>query len=154
MIVTCHKISDMDKQAYDQLSKFIGNWNTEGIIPSTNNEPAIKIIGTDHYEWIVDGFFLLHKAEVHIGNDSSKTHEIIGYDSLKHHYTMQHYNNKGESGFMSATVNDGLWVFNGDSLRFRGGFNEAEDVFSGVWEQLTENKTWAHLMDIKLSKKP
>jgi hypothetical protein len=53
---------------------------------------------------------------------------------------------------MTATVNDGLWTFSGDSLRFKGGFNEHGDVFSGVWEQLTDGKTWSHLMNIKLSK--
>lgn len=141
-----------NEQAYNQLSKFIGIWNTEGLIPSSNGIPEIKIIGTDNYEWIVDGFFLLHTADVIIGDDNSKTHEIIGYDSLNNHYTMHHYNNKGNSGFMTATVNDSLWTFSGDSLRFKGGFNEHGDVFSGIWEQLTDGKTWSHLMNIKLSK--
>ncbi|WP_214227799.1 DUF1579 family protein [Pedobacter sp. B4-66] len=141
-----------NEQAYNQLSNFIGSWNTEGLIPASNGQPEIKIIGTDNYNWIVDGFFLLHTADVTIGNDNSKTHEIIGYDDLNGHYTMRHYNNNGNSGFMTATVNDGLWTFNGDSLRFKGGFNEKGDVFSGVWEQLTDSKTWAHLMNIKLSK--
>jgi len=141
-----------NEQAYNQLSKFNGSWNTEGLMPSSNGSPEIKIIGTDNYEWIADGFFLLHTADVIIGNDNSKTHEIIGYDSLNNHYTMQHYNNKGNSGFMTATVNDGLWTFSGDSLRFKGGFNEHGDVFSGVWEQFTNGKTWSHLMNIKLSK--
>jgi hypothetical protein len=33
-----------------------------------------------------------------------------------HHYTMQHYNNKGNSGSMTAKVNDGLWVVNSNIL--------------------------------------
>lgn len=136
-----------------QLNKFAGSWNTEGLIPSSNGNPEIKITGTDNYEWIMDGCFLLHTADVMIGKENSKTHEIIGYDSLNNHYTMQHYNNKGNSGFMTAMVNNGLWNFNGDGLRFKGGFNEKGDIFSGVWEQLTDDKTWSHLMDIKLSKK-
>ncbi len=141
-----------NEQVYNHLSRFIGSWDTEGLIPSSNGSSEIKIIGTDNYEWITDGFFLLHTADVTIGDDNSKTHEIIGYDSLNNHYTMQHYNNKGNSGFMTATVNDGLWTFNGDSLCFKGGFNEQGDVFSGIWEQLTDDKTWSHLMEIKLSK--
>ncbi|MCX2451683.1 DUF1579 family protein [Pedobacter sp. PLR] len=141
-----------NEQVLHQLNKFIGHWNTEGVISSSNNNAEVKITGFDSYEWIVDGFFLLHKADVVIGSDNSKTHEIIGYDHFKHHYTMQHYDNKGDSGFMTATVNDGIWTFSSDRLRFKGGFNEKEDVFSGAWEQLTPSKIWTHLMDIKLSK--
>lgn len=140
-------------EAYHQLSKFIGNWHTEGIIPASKNAQEIKIIGTDTYEWIVDGCFLLHKADVSIGNDHSKTHEVIGYNPLNHQYTMQHYDNQENSGFMTATVHGNNWTFNGDNLQFKGGFNEDGDVFSGIWEQLTDTKTWVHLMDIKLSKK-
>lgn len=142
-----------DEQAYHQLNKFVGIWNTEALIPSSKHNPEIKINGTDTYEWITDGFFLLHSADVMIGTDNSKTHEIIGYDRSNNHYTMQHYNNKGDSGLMTATLDDGLWTFSGDNLRFKGRFNEHEDVFFGTWEQLTEDKTWVHLMDIKLSKK-
>lgn len=143
----------INEEVYHQLNKFIGNWNTEGIMPSSNNQPEIEIIGIDTYEWIVDGCFMLHKADVRIGNENSKTHEIIGYDHVNNRYTMQHYNNRGDSGFMTATVNDNIWTFTGEGLRFKGGFNEHEDVFSGVWEQFTDSKTYTHLMDIKLSKK-
>lgn len=141
-----------NEQTYNQLNKFIGSWSTEGLIPASNSSPEIKIKGIDNYEWITDGCFLLHTANVMIGSDNSKVHEIIGYDSLKHHYTMQYYDNSGNSGIMTAIVDDGLWTFTGDSLRFKGGFNEKEDVFSGVWEQLTDSKIWSHFMDIKLSK--
>lgn len=65
---------------------------------------------------------------------------------------MQHYNNKGNSGLMIATHDNGSWTFKGNDLRFKGGFNKKENVFSGVWEQLTDSKIWTHLMDIKLMK--
>lgn len=141
------------ENAHHQLNKFIGNWHTEGIILSSNNEPEIKITGTDTYEWIVDGFFLLHKADVAMGNERSKTYEIIGYDDIKQHYTMQHYDNTGSSGLMTARVNDGIWIFSGDTLRFTGGFNQQENIFAGIWEQMTESNTWAHFMNIELIKR-
>ena len=145
--------SGPDEKAYHQLSKFIGNWDTKGIILSSNNEPEISITGIDTYEWIVDGFFLLHKADVAMGNINNKTHEIIGYDESNNQYTMQHYDNTGSSGFMTATVNEGIWIFSGDTLRFTGGFNKQENVFAGIWEQMTESNTWAHFMNIELIKR-
>ena len=140
------------QQAYNQLSKFIGKWNTEGHIPANGQTPATTVKGTDTYEWLPGGFFVLHTADVFIGSDRSQTLEVIGFDKVRKHFTMQYYNNQGESGFMTATVMNGLWTFKSDHLRFKGGFNSQENVFSGVWEQSADGKTWAHFMDIKLAR--
>ena len=142
-----------DDMVYNRLNKFVGTWNTEAVISPSENNLEIKIQGTDSYEWIMDGFFLLHTADVIIGTENSKTHEVIGYDKSNDNYKMQYFNNKGDSGLMIATYDNGLWTFNGDNLRFKGGFNEKENVFSGIWEQCIESKFWTHLMDIELSKK-
>jgi len=64
---------------YEYLNKFAGRWNTEGKIPSSETSPEINISGTDTYEWILGGFFLLHKADVIIGNEKSETFEVIGF---------------------------------------------------------------------------
>lgn len=141
---------ERNKEAYQLLEKFVGSWHTEGLISSLNGSPEITIKGTDTYEWILDGYFLLHRADVIIGVDKNQTHEIIGYDDINNHYTMQYYNSMGNSGAMIATVNGNSWTFTGDKLRFRGGFNEHEDVFSGVWEQFNDLENWVHFMDIKL----
>lgn len=53
-----------NEQAYHELNKFVGIWNTDALIPSTDHNPEIKIQGTDRYEWILDGVFLLHTADV------------------------------------------------------------------------------------------
>ncbi|CAL1517780.1 hypothetical protein [Chitinophaga sp. MM2321] len=63
---------------------------------------------------------------------------------------MQHYDNLGNSGFMTATLVGDLWTFTGETLRFNGGFSEGNKVFLGIWEQSTDGKNWQHFMDIKL----
>src|SRR5690606_31831949 len=117
-----------------QLDKFVGQWNTTGEILATSTTPEIKISGRDTYEWLPGEHFLLHKADVMIGDDHNQTFEIIGFDAVKKIYTMQHYNNKGHTGFMSATVINNRWVFQGDTLRFKGGFTNNDKIFSGIWE--------------------
>lgn len=138
--------------AYHQLNKFAGKWNTEGLMISTGKKPGIEIKGTDTYEWLPGGFFLLHKVDVLMGDDRNQTLEIIGFDDVHNHYTMQYYDYKGNSGFMTATVVDGLWTFTGGNLRFKGRFNNQEDEFTGTWEQSADRENWTHLMDIKLKK--
>ena len=138
--------------AHSHLNRFVGKWNTEGLILPTSTSAGIEVRGTDTYEWFPGEFFLLHKVDVNIGEDKVQTLEIIGIDKDANHYTMQHYDNKGNSGFMTATLMDELWIFKGDSMLFKGGFSEDDNVFSGVWEQLNKEKVWAPYMNIRLTK--
>lgn len=137
---------------YDRINKFVGRWNTEGRVLPTATSPEIKISGTDNYEWLPGEFFLLHKVNVLVGDDKNQTLEIIGFDSAKNQYTMQHYDNKGNSGFMTGYFADGRWIFLGETLRFTGAFSSNDTVFSGVWEKSDDGKNWMHFIDIKLVK--
>jgi hypothetical protein len=65
---------------------------------------------------------------------------------------MQNYDNKGDSGYMTATHEKGVWIFLGETLKFTGGFQKEDKEFSGIWERLTDGKNWTHFMDIKLTK--
>lgn len=134
------------------LNKFVGRWNTEGIIPATDTTPTIKIFGTDTYEWLPGEYFLLHKVDVFVGDEKTETLEIIGFDEQTGKYTMQHYDNKGNSGFMTATCVDGVWTFIGETLKFTGEFKKEDKEFSGVWKRLMDGNNWTHFMDIKLTK--
>jgi hypothetical protein len=138
--------------AYKHLDRLVGKWNTKGLILPTTNSAAVEVIGTDTYEWLPGGFFLIHKVDVTIGDDKVQTWEVIGFDNDANHYTMQHYDNKGNSGFMTATHVDDLWIFKGESLLFKGGLSEDDTIFSGVWEQLNQEKIWVPYMNIRLIK--
>ncbi|RFS17719.1 DUF1579 family protein [Emticicia sp. C21] len=138
--------------AHNHLDKFVGKWNTQGLVLPTNTSAGIEVKGSDTYEWLPGGYFLLHKVDVSIGDDKVQTFEVIGLDKDANHYTMQHYDNKGNSGSMTATLADDLWIFKGESLLFKGRFSEEDTVFSGVWEQLNKEKVWTPYMNIKLSR--
>lgn len=135
---------------YQYLNRFAGKWETKGRIPSSETSPEIIIMGTDTYEWILDGFYLLHKADVLIGDEKNETFEIIGFDNETGKYIMQFFNNKGESGYMSGHHEKETWKFQGEALRFTGGFKNDNNEFSGIWEILNEHKKWIHFMDINL----
>lgn len=139
-------------EEYQELEKFVGNWNTIGLIPATKESPEISVKGSDSYEWLPGQFFLLHKVDVLVGNDRNETLEVIGYDKHAGYYILQHYDNKGHSGRMTGTLSDGVWTFLGDTLRFRGGFKNNNKEFSGTWEQLNDGRKWVHFMDIILRK--
>ena len=137
---------------YQELNRFVGKWKTTGTIPASGESPEIKVSGSDTYEWLPGGFFLLHKVNVLLGDDKNETLEIIGFDKQINLYTMQHYDNKGNSGFMTADFKNGVWTFLGENLRFRGGFKKQDTEFLGVWEQSSDGTNWTHFMEIQLTK--
>lgn len=134
-----------------QLNAFAGIWKTEGEILATSNNPAVPISGTDIYEWLPGGYFLIHHVDVRMGENQVHSTEIIGYDSSTDTFPMHYFGHKGSTGVMVATLEDDTWKFKGETERFTGSFNESGDVMSGKWERLNES-AWEDWMTIRLTK--
>ena len=135
-----------------EFKKLIGKWKTEGRILATDNNPEMKIVGTDTYELILGGFFILHKADVMMGNEKSQTFEIIGLDETDNQATLEHYNNQGSSGKMTGTLKSNELKINGKALRFRGQLNNNENQIDGRWEKLDYQNEWEIFLEMKLTK--
>lgn len=140
------------KEKLFPLRKLVGKWNTTGSLFQQDGSPSIPVEGIDTYSWLPGEFFLLHTADVKIGEERNQTHEIIGYESGKDCFFTHYFDSKGESGTMIIMVREPLWVIQGGTLRFTGGFLDQEQTFSGVWEQLKEGDGWVHFMEIRLEK--
>jgi hypothetical protein len=134
------------------LNDFAGKWKTTGVIKAANENPDIYIHGSDTYEWWPGNFFLVHKVDVFIGSERNETIEIISFDKSMNCYRMEHFDNKGGTGIMTARYYNNIWKFQGETLRFRGNFSEDKQVFSGVWEQSEDAQKWSHFMDIRLER--
>ena len=57
----------MNKIENSNYKRLVGVWKTTGDIKS--GQDNLKLIGIDSYELILDGNFILHKADVKMGND-------------------------------------------------------------------------------------
>jgi len=134
------------------LEPFVGLWNTTGLIKGNSGEPDIAINGTDVYEWLPGGFFLLHRVDVHMGEDRAQSIEIIGFDPAFNQYTMFSFDHLGNAGRMEARLQDGIWTFEGPTMRFTGSFSDKGNTLSGIWEQSDDDENWRHWMDIMLSR--
>ena len=60
-----------------RLGALVGRWRSEGHIVG---EVPIPIIGTDIYEWLPGGFFLVHHVDVMIGDQRVQAIDFIGCD--------------------------------------------------------------------------
>ena len=138
--------------ALKRLDAFAGKWHTQGQIKESPLGPAGNLIGTDSYEWLSGGFFLVHHVDVRMGDQKNATIEIIGYDASAKTYPMHSFDSQGNSIVMQAGVMGDTWTFSGDSMRFRGVFGDAGKSISGKWEYLGEDSSWHHWMDVELTK--
>ena len=137
--------------ALKRLNPFVGKWNTEGEIKKSPFGPAGKLIGTDTYEWLAGGFFLIHRVDVRMGNQKNESIEIIGYDARSNSYPMHSFDSQGNSVVMQAGETGNTWTFTGESMRFKGTFSEDRKSISGTWEYLGDDSNWHYWMDVKLT---
>ena len=147
-------INQMDNNRIQntEFKKLIGKWITEGEILATGQNSEMKITGTDTYELILDGFFILHKADVLMGNEHSQTIEIIGFDETNNQAILDHYNNQGSSGKMTGTLESDELKITGKELRFRGRLNDSGNQINGTWERLDDQQEWKRFLRMKLTK--
>ncbi|NIJ53895.1 DUF1579 family protein [Dyadobacter arcticus] len=134
-----------------RLNAFAGKWNTSGTLQAMPGDPPVYFHGTDTYEWLPGGFFLLHTVDVMMGNERKQSIEVIGYDPLSELYPMQHFDDQGESGIMHGRLEGDQWTILSSELRFNGIFSADMKTLTGVWEQCMED-SWTHLMEIALTK--
>jgi hypothetical protein len=95
-----------------RLGALVGRWRSEGHIVG---EVPVPITGTDIYEWLPGGFFLVHHVDVVVGTQQVQALEVIGeYDPATDSFTGRAYDNLGNVTIMHARVDDdGVWTFPG-----------------------------------------
>jgi hypothetical protein len=132
------------------FKRLIGIWNTEGQIYSQGNSAVLT--GADTYEFILDGNYILHKADVKMGNERTQTFEIIALDNSPGQVTMNYYNSKAETGVMKGSLIGDEFKIDSDALKFEGSINKENSELVGKWFQRMDSDEWTLFIDLKLSK--
>jgi len=140
----------MIKTETNSFKRLLGIWKTEGIILSDNSK--LKLEGKDTYELILDGNYVLHKADVIMGKERSETIEIIEFDNSPYKAKMQYFNSRGESGVMTGSLNKTDFNIDGDRIKFRGTINDGNTEITGKWYLQTETNDWKDFIKIKLTR--
>jgi hypothetical protein len=140
----------MNKIEKSNFKRLVGIWKTTGEIKS--GQDNLKLFGIDSYELILDGNFILHKADVKMGNDKSETFEIISLDNSIDKAIMQYFNSKGEDGIMRCSIISNEFKIEGNGLKFNGTINEENTLISGKWYIRNQNDEWIDFIDLNLEK--
>ena len=141
------------KHEIERLQFLIGIWNTEGSINANEGNDATKLTGTDSYEWILDGQFILHRVDVTMNNLKVEAIEIIGgFDAVTKRYKMRSFDNQGAFTEMEAWIDHkGTFHILGDKMRSALSIRDSSTLIAH-WENSKDNQTWLPWMYLTLSK--
>jgi hypothetical protein len=135
-------------------------------------DPPVPVTGTDIYEWLPGGFFLVHHVDVVVGDQKVQAIEIIGeYDQGTDSFTGRAYDNLGNVTIMHAKVDDhGVWTFTGGGDIAAAARPSSADTSAGVrstltvsadngsmtakWERNDDGATWQPWMDMTFTRMP
>jgi Protein of unknown function (DUF1579) len=136
-----------------RLEVLVGRWSSEGQTLPGPSEPASRITGTDTYEWLAGGFFLVHHVDVRMGGEQVQVLELIGpYDPSDRSYPMRSFDNQGTFATMTARVRaDGAWTFTGASERATLTIGEDGATMTARWER-SDGTGWRHWMDMRFTR--
>ena len=113
------------------FKRLIGVWKTSGKVMTEKG--VVELSGTDSYELVLEGNYILHRANVTMGNEKSETIEMISLESSTGTANMQYFNSKGESGSMEGEINDNDFTIEGNGLKFGGSINDNNSEITGKW---------------------
>jgi hypothetical protein len=151
----------------ERLGALVGRWRSNGHVVG---EPAVPITGTDTYEWLDGGFFLVHHVDVVVGDRKVTALEVIGeYDPNTDSFTARAFDNEGDVTVMRATVDGrGVWTFTGgadvapaaqpDSADAGGAVRSTLTVspdrasMTAKWERTDDGTNWQPWMDMTFTR--
>lgn len=132
------------------FDSIIGRWRTSGTVLDEHGQPVAEIDGTDEYEWMPGGMWVIHRVDVTIGDDHVHALELIGeHNPETNTYVMRAFDGSGSFAEMTAHPNtDGSWTFLGDRMRSTLWPSEDRSSMTARWERQIDSGTWLHWMDM------
>lgn len=103
---------DAGRKPDSRLHTIAGRWQTSGHVI---DEPTIPVAGTDTYEVLPGGYFLLHHVDVTVGDKPVRAIEIIGEpDAASGGFLAPSFDDDGNTELMHVTIDDhGVFHFTG-----------------------------------------
>ncbi len=137
----------------EALHFLIGSWETTGEIqPEAENKGTI-IRGTDIYELVLGGHFILHQADVIMDNKRVTVIEMIGeYDPIDESWQMRSFDNQGLYSLMKASLKEDYLQITGNNMRARLSKSEDAAVMFANWEKSEDGETWEPWMELKFTR--
>lgn len=143
-----------------RLDIFVGTWKMEGQQYDGPFGPAAKITAVETYEWLIGGFFLVHRLGGRLEAAEMACVDIIGYDDSTQCYTRYSFYSNGKTNQWQEGEVDGNWTLVGDSqiegktlkVRCTTVFNDSATQMDAKWECSSDGSNWQTFWDVKATK--
>jgi hypothetical protein len=144
---------------HKQLGVWVGKWNTEGqsYAEGHSNESlkvsSVKMTSVETFKLLLDGFFLVHHWDGHVGDAEFKGMEVIGYDASSQTYCSRFFDNSGNAPTYQVSVRDNVWTYIGELQRATFEFSDDGNTMTthGDWKK-SDEENWLPLCDLKVTK--
>jgi hypothetical protein len=142
-----------DRRAFEPI---IGRWQSSGTVLDESGAEVGTIAGTDVYEPMVGGRWILHHVDVMVGDDHVQALELIGQpdqDASSFHFRA--FDASGDYTVMVATPQeDGSWHISGDGVRTTLWPTQPDQTMTAVWERQAEDdpERWVRWMDMRFAR--
>jgi hypothetical protein len=150
------------------LKRIAGRWKTSGHVIGN---PPVPVVGTDVYDVLAGGHFLVHHVDVTVGNEHVEAIEIIGEPDPETPggFLARSFDHAGNAELMTLTVDADAFRFTGGAdvaataqpsgavtARVRATLTVAEDGQSmkALWERSEDGHTWQPWMDLTFTRMP
>jgi hypothetical protein len=150
----------------ERLRAIAGRWATSGHVIG---EPRIPVAGTDTYEVLAGGYFIVHYVDVTVGEQPVRAIEVIGErDAAGGGYLARSFDSEGNAELMRVTIDEhGVFHFAGgpeiapaaqptdaSTERVRSTLMVAEDrrSMTALWERSEDGINWHPWMDISFTR--
>jgi hypothetical protein len=131
--------------AHQRLETFVGTWKAEGEAYG----PTAKLTGTESYEWLTGGFFLIYHFDRRYDDSEHTGIGIIGYDPSTQAYLAHFFDNLGFERTYRMSVHGRVWSLAGEWERATITFGDDGDSFTETWEQSIDGRSWRPLCAFK-----
>jgi hypothetical protein len=151
----------------ERLWSIAGAWITDGHVVG---DPLVPVKGTDIYEVLAGGYFLVHHVDVTVGDEEVRAVEVIGEPATGGGFLARSYDNHGAAEVMRVVVDDeGVFRFQGGpeiaaaaqpanapTAQVRSTLRVAPDrqSMTALWERSEDGHTWTPWMNIMFTRRP
>jgi hypothetical protein len=159
---------DRTDRGHERLWAVAGDWATSGHVVG---DPPVPVSGSDVYEVLPGGHFLVHHVDVTVGAQEVRAIEIIGEPASREGaFLARSYDAEGNTEVMELTVDDdGVFHFSGgpeiapaaqpadtSTARVRSTLwiGPDGDSMTALWERSEDGATWDRWMDMSFTRRP
>ena len=142
---------------HKQLRMFVGEWNVAGRQLDSQVGHAAEIAGTERFEWLEGGFFLVHHFDTRVGGVPALCIEVTGFDPATGAYSTHTFYNNGQQAQWRMVERDGIWTLTGEwpmpdgpaQVRCTIEFGDEGNSRTGIRESSVDGSRWVRFWEVK-----